>query len=128
MVLFLVMVVQNPSNAMLFAAIGLVWAGHGGATTIIYHFSMEKSREKCSAADFTFQSVIVQLSGLILSVVGSQLAAATSYKYLFLIASLFGVITLIYNMFYYKAVLGTQLSGTSKISLNTEFRTPQNKS
>ncbi len=108
-VLFILMVScsKAASPAMVYAAITLIWCAHGFATVMMYSVAMGKIREGRTGTDFTLQTVVVQLSGLILSVMGGLIAGKFSYRYLFAVGVFLALCSLIYSMTTYKKQLST---------------------
>jgi MFS family permease len=84
-----------PSTPLLFAGICLLWGGYGLSTVAIYTTSMDLVRKGREGTDFTLQIVITHLSSLIMAVISGQIAGKTSYRNLFTIEIIFGIIAFI---------------------------------
>jgi len=84
-----------PSTSLLFAGICLLWGGYGLSTVAIYTTSMDLVRKGREGTDFTLQIVITHLSSLIMAVISGQIAGKTSYRNLFTIEIIFGIIAFI---------------------------------
>jgi predicted MFS family arabinose efflux permease len=96
---------ENVPHQAVYAAVALIWCAHGFAMVMIYSVAMGKVRNRRSGTDFTLQTVVVQLSGLILSAVGGQIAGKFSYLCLFAFGLLLGICSLIYVATIYKTQL-----------------------
>ena len=88
-----------------YAAVTLAWCAYGFATVMIYSVAMGKIRSGRTGTDFTLQTVLVQLGGLILSVAGGQIAGRFSYRSLFA----FGLCVALCSLMYVARIYKTQM-------------------
>jgi predicted MFS family arabinose efflux permease len=106
--IFIVSIVFSVKAApagIVYTMIALIWCAHGSATVFLYSIAMGKVREGRPATDFTLQTVLVQLSGLLLSVMGGLIAGAFSYRFLFAAGVVLALCSLIYNVTIYKKTI-----------------------
>jgi len=100
--IFIVSCIEVVPIGVVYTMIALIWCTHGSATVILYSIAMGRVREGRSATDFTLQTVLVQLSGLVLSVIGGLIAGKFSYRFLFAVGVLLAFSSLIYIITIYK--------------------------
>lgn len=91
----------NPTTAMLYAGIGLLWGSYGFSTVFIYTSSMDRVRKGREGTDFTIQIVITHLSSLVIAVLSGKAGDAIGYRGLFGIETILGIMAffiLIYSL------------------------------
>lgn len=86
----------------LYSGVILIWASYGMATVLVYNTAMDLVRAGKEGTDFTLQTVLTHLSGMLLAVLSGQIAGKFSYPYLFAFACVLAFISFIYNLFFYK--------------------------
>ena len=83
---FLLLVTCMPVNiATLHLGITLLWGSYGMATIIVYTTAMDNVREGYEGTDFTIQTVITHLSGIIMGVASGKIAGMITYRGLFVV-------------------------------------------
>lgn len=83
-VYFYLLVTCLPVNiATLHLGISLLWGSYGMATIVVYTTAMTNVRTGYEGTDFTIQTVITHLSGIIMGVCSGKIAAMITYRGLF---------------------------------------------
>lgn len=84
----------------IYSGVILIWASYGMATVVVYNVAMDLARERREGTDFTLQTVLTHLSGIILAVLSGQIAGKFSYSMLFLFGMLLSFASFFYNLFF----------------------------
>ncbi len=95
-------IMQQPSTPMLYAGIILMWASYGMATIVVYTSSMECVRPGREGTDFTIQTVLTHLSGIIMATLSGAMADHFGYNGLFTTEVIIATISLIYISLLFK--------------------------
>ena len=74
----------NFTSWMICMGIIFLWSCYGMSTIVVYTSAMENVRRGREGTDFTIQTVITHLSGLVIALLAGNLADAFGYTYLFL--------------------------------------------
>lgn len=90
------------NTATLHLGVSLLWGSYGMATIIVYTTSMECVRKGYEGTDFTLQTVITHLSGMIIAALAGKIANKLGYSDLFIWQSLIATISLLYIIFVFK--------------------------
>jgi len=77
----------HPSGAAVLTGIVLLWAGYAMSTVTVYTTAMDRVRPGLEGTDFTIQTVITHLSGIIVSVVSGHVAEQMGYRWFFAFAT-----------------------------------------
>lgn len=85
-----------PTTAMLYGGIFLLWGSYGMATIVVYTTAMDCVRPGREGTDFTIQTVITHLSGMLMAILSGKIADHTGYHGLFLFETTIAFISLIY--------------------------------
>lgn len=85
-----------PTTAMLYGGIFLLWGSYGMATIVVYTTAMDCVRPGREGTDFTIQTVITHLSGMLIAILSGKIADHTGYHGLFLFETTIAFISLIY--------------------------------
>ena len=94
---FCLLVTVLPVNvATLHLGICLLWGSYGLSVIVVYTTAMDCVRKGFEGTDFTIQTVITHLSGIIMGVASGKIAAEITYKGLFAIEVCIATITLIF--------------------------------
>lgn len=93
---FLVISWIGPNTAMLTAGIMLLWGSYGMATIVVYTSAMNMVRSGREGTDFTMQTVVTHVSGIIMAMCSGRIADFTGYKGLFTFEFIISVVSLIY--------------------------------
>lgn len=88
--------IAQPSTVLLYGGIVLMWSSYGMATIVVYTSAMECVRLGREGTDFTVQTVITHLSGIIMAALSGSVAHQFGYQGLFAAELLIALISLIY--------------------------------
>ena len=91
-----------PSFSMLCLGIVLLWSAYGMATIVVYTTSMDCVRKGCEGTDFTIQTVLTHLSGLLIAFLSGVVADRTGYHGLFIFEVILASISLIYIFYFFR--------------------------
>ena len=91
-----------PSFSMLCLGIVLLWSAYGMATIVVYTTSMDCVRKGCEGTDFTIQTVLTHLSGLLIAFLRGVVADRTGYHGLFIFEVILASISLIYIFYFFR--------------------------
>lgn len=86
----------TPTTAMLYGGIVLMWMSYGMATIVVYTSAMECVRPGREGTDFTVQTVLTHLSGIIMAGLSGTVADHFGYYGLFLAEVIIASISLVY--------------------------------
>ena len=86
----------TPTTAMLYGGIVLMWMSYGMATIVVYTSAMECVRPGREGTDFTVQTVLTHLSGIIMAGLSGAVADHFGYYGLFLVEVIIASISLVY--------------------------------
>lgn len=86
----------QPTTAGLYGGIFLLWGSYGMSTIIVYTTAMDCVRPGREGTDFTIQTVITHLSGMLIAILSGKIADHTSYHGLFLFEASLAALSLIY--------------------------------
>ena len=90
------------NTATLHFAICLLWGSYGMAVIIVYTTAMDCVRPGYEGTDFTIQTVITHLSGILIGVSSGKIAAMITYKGLFVVEMCIAFTSLIFILFAFK--------------------------
>lgn len=90
------------NTATLHLGISLLWFSYGAATIVVYTTAMDCVRKGYEGTDFTIQTVITHLSGMLMAVGAGKLAGSYGYKLLFQIEMLIALISFIYILIIFR--------------------------
>ena len=80
----------------------LLWATYGMCTIVVYVSSMERVRPGREGTDFTIQTVITHLSGMMMAVVSGAIAQHYGYRLFFAIEIAIALVSLVYILSVFK--------------------------
>ena len=80
----------------------LLWATYGMCTIVVYVSSMERVRPSREGTDFTIQTVITHLSGMMMAVVSGAIAQHYGYRLFFAIEIAIALASLVYILSVFK--------------------------
>ena len=80
----------------------LLWATYGMCTIVVYVSSMERVRPGREGTDFTIQTVITHLSGMMMAVVSGAIAQHYGYRLFFAIEIVIALASLVYILSVFK--------------------------
>ena len=102
-VYFCLLVSVLPVNiATLHLGISLLWGSYGLSVIVVYTTAMDCVRPGFEGTDFTIQTVITHLSGIIMGVGSGKIADMITYKGLFVIEMCVAAISLLFIVFAFK--------------------------
>lgn len=89
-------ILGEPTTAMLYGGIVLMWTSYGMATIVVYTSAMECVRPGREGTDFTVQTVLTHLSGIIMAGLSGAVADHFGYHGLFLTEVVIATVSLVY--------------------------------
>lgn len=99
---FLGMSYIEPSTSELYLGIFLLWGSYGMATIVVYTTAMDCVRPGREGTDFTIQTVITHLSGMITAILSGKIADYAGYHGLFFFEASLALTSLIYILTVFK--------------------------
>ena len=78
------------------AGIALLWGSYGMATIVVYTTAMDCVRPGREGTDFTIQTVITHLSGMVMAILSGKIADHTGYHGLFFFEVSLAALSLVY--------------------------------
>ena len=98
-----VSVFHASNTSFIHSAISTIWIAYGMATVIVYTYGMAHVRPGREGTDFTIQTVLIHLTGMVLAGISGLIAGKLSYSFLFAFGSLLSLISLLYHIFFVRA-------------------------
>ena len=92
----------TPTTTLLYIGIFLLWGSYGMATIVVYTTAMDCVRPGREGTDFTIQTVITHLGGMIMAILSGRLADHTGYHGLFLFEVSIALTSLIYILLVFR--------------------------
>lgn len=93
--------IVQPSTAMLYVGIVLLWSSYGMATIVVYTSAMECVRTGREGTDFTVQTVLTHFSGIIMASLSGSVAQHMGYHGLFATEVLIALVSLVYIILFF---------------------------
>jgi MFS family permease len=93
---FLISMNHHPEIHLLYIGFALLWGSYGMATVLVYTLAMDYARKGKEGTDFTIQTVIAQLSGILIVMLSGKIAHHFGYSNMFLFESVLACLSLIY--------------------------------
>lgn len=87
---------------LIYIGIGLLWAAYAMSSVFVYTLAMNIVRKGREGTDFTLQIVITHLSSLIIAVLSGKVADAITYRGLFVIEMILGILLFLLIPFLFK--------------------------
>ncbi len=94
--------VSQPSAWLLYFGIVLMWSSYGMATIVVYTSAMECVRKGREGTDFTIQTVLTHLSGILIASLSGGVADHFGYHGLFLTECVIAVVSLLYILVFFR--------------------------
>lgn len=96
--LYFLIISQQPviSLGMIYGGVIMLWSVYGMATIVVYTTAMDCVRQGCEGIDFTLQTVLTHLSGMVMAIVSGRLADSFGYGGLYLFEVVLGLSTVAY--------------------------------
>ncbi len=92
----------QPSTTVLYAGVVILWVSYGMATIVVYTSAMECVRPGREGTDFTVQTVLTHLSGIIMAGLSGAVADHLGYQGLFAVEVFIATLSLFYILFNFK--------------------------
>lgn len=92
----------EPTTIMLYCGVFLLWGAYGGATVVVYTSAMDIVRPGREGTDFTVQTVVTHISGIVMAIAAGHLGHWLDYSGIFIFEALIAFISLIYVIFVMK--------------------------
>lgn len=99
---FLALSYLQPTTPLLYGGIFLLWGSYGMATIVVYTTAMDCVRPGREGTDFTIQTVITHLSGMLMAIVSGKIADHTGYHGLFFFETGLALLSLLYILTVFK--------------------------
>ena len=93
---------EHPSTCLLYGGIILMWASYGMATIVVYTSAMECVRPGREGTDFTVQTVLTHLSGILVAALSGAVADRLGYHGLFAAEVSIATLALLYILSIFK--------------------------
>lgn len=93
---FLALSYTHATLPLLIVGVCLLWSSYGSATVIVYTAAMDCVREGREGTDFTLQTVLYHLSGIIFAIIAGHLADFLGYASLFAFVVVIALLSLGY--------------------------------
>ena len=106
---FLGLSYTQPTTPLLYGGIFLLWGSYGMATIVVYTTAMDCVRPGREGTDFTIQTVITHLSGMIMAILSGRIADMTGYHGLFFFETCIAVTSLVYILTVFRKEKDSQL-------------------
>lgn len=92
----------TPSRSAIVASVCLLWSCYGMSTIVVFTSAMKCVRKGREGTDFTIQTVITHLSGMLLAIASGSLAQVFGYSTLFFIEVIIAATSFGYILFAFK--------------------------
>lgn len=99
---FILLSYLTPTMLLVCVGIVLLWSSYGVATVVVYTSAMQSVRSGREGTDFTVQTVITHISGMMMAVISGAVADRFGYHGLFMVTSAIAVISLVYVVTVFK--------------------------
>lgn len=99
----------EPTTALLYGGIFLLWGSYGMATIVVYTTAMDRVRPGREGTDFTIQTVITHLAGMLIAILSGKIADHTGYHGLFFFETSIALLSLIYILVVFRKEKETTL-------------------
>ena len=95
---FVLLSINHPSTTILTISIIVLWGSYGMGTVVVYTSAMKHVRAGREGTDFTVQTVITHLMGIIIAVVGGVIAHCVGYTGMFATQSAIALVSFLYTL------------------------------
>lgn len=99
---FLALSYTTPTTELLYVGIALLWGSYGMATIVVYTTAMDCVRPGREGTDFTIQTVITHLSGMLMAILSGKIADHTGYHGLFFFEVSLAALSLVYILIVFR--------------------------
>lgn len=95
---FLIIFQTEPSYTLLIIGVAMLWLTYGLCSVVVYTTSMDNCRPGLEGTDFTIQTVLTHLSGLLMTLSCGKIADTFGYTGFFTFCTIMTVVNLVYVM------------------------------
>lgn len=99
---FCISFLPHPTTPVLYGGIILLWSSYGMATIVAYTSAMECVRPGREGTDFTVQTVLTHLSGIIMAALSGTVANHFGYQGLFAAELMIALLSLLYIILFFQ--------------------------
>ena len=99
---YFISMAAHPEIQLLYIGIFLLWGSYGMATVVVYTLAMDYARKGKEGTDFTIQTVITHLSGIVIVVISGKVAHFVGYTNLFLFEFGLACLSLVYVLLVFR--------------------------
>lgn len=99
---FLYLSFIHPTTLLLCIGVCLLWSSYGMASVLVYTTSMDCVRKGREGTDFTIQTVITHLSGLLIALHCGNIADKFGYRGLFSVEVFLAALSLCYILYFFR--------------------------
>ena len=96
---FVLLSLSHPTTLLLTLAIVVLWGSYGMGTVVVYTSSMQHVRVGREGTDFTVQTVITHLMGILISIICGIIANSIGYTGMFALQSAIALASFFYTMY-----------------------------
>lgn len=93
---------MSPSTPFILVGLGAIWLCYGLSTVVVYTTAMDNVRPGREGTDFTVQTVITHISGLLISLLSGNIADRFGYHNLFVFECALAIFTFFYVFLFFK--------------------------
>ena len=91
-----------PAYPLILTGLIFVWFCYGMSSVVVYTTAMDNVRVGREGTDFTVQTVITHISGLLISMLSGKVADLYGYHYLFLFETMLALFSVVYVFMMFK--------------------------
>ena len=95
---FVLVHLLGSTPVLVYPAVVMLWFSYGLSTVVVYTSAMDHVRPGLEGTDFTMQTVVTHLSGILVAVLCGRVADAWGYGVLFACCAALTLVTLVYNL------------------------------
>ena len=96
---FVLLSLSHPTTLLLTLAIVVLWGSYGMGTVVVYTSSMQHVRAGREGTDFTVQTVITHLMGILISIICGIIANSIGYTGMFTLQGAIALASFFYTMY-----------------------------
>lgn len=96
---FVLLSLSHPTTLLLTLAIVVLWGSYGMGTVVVYTSSMQHVRAGREGTDFTVQTVITHLMGILISIICGIIANSIGYTGMFALQGAIALASFFYTMY-----------------------------
>ena len=96
---FVLLSLSHPTTLLLTLAIVVLWGSYGMGTVVVYTSSMQHVRAGREGTDFTVQTVITHLMGILISIICGIIANSIGYTGMFALQGAIALASFFYTIY-----------------------------